>query len=250
MEEKKKCPYCGEEILANAKKCKHCGEWLETKPNDKKPSKSNSWKIIIIVVAVLAAISPFAINKISEMNQDAQYERLEEQKKKEMAKSISEDKAFLEQAKGNIEFMGTPVGGNRDDFLKMLKKHHSELFSTSPQMATEEDKAVATWEGDYESLKHCEYKLVADKDLKVLYLNISIDGVKNNLEKTFPIYKTLTKKYGKPYSRIVKDYKELARWTSDDGIIDLDVFFSIDKINFQFGGRNWKDYVLTIDPKR
>lgn len=35
--ETKKCPYCGEEILAIAKKCKHCGEWLE----DKQPEIKN-----------------------------------------------------------------------------------------------------------------------------------------------------------------------------------------------------------------
>lgn len=31
MKETKRCPYCGEEILAVAKKCKHCGEWLDKK---------------------------------------------------------------------------------------------------------------------------------------------------------------------------------------------------------------------------
>lgn len=33
----KRCPYCGEEILAVAKKCKHCGEWLDENPQVSEP---------------------------------------------------------------------------------------------------------------------------------------------------------------------------------------------------------------------
>lgn len=40
-QETKRCPYCGEEILAVAKKCKHCGEWLN------KDEKQDEEKVMI-----------------------------------------------------------------------------------------------------------------------------------------------------------------------------------------------------------
>jgi len=44
MEEVKRCPYCGEEVLAVAKKCKHCGEWI-----DKTVNKDSVLCLLLIV---------------------------------------------------------------------------------------------------------------------------------------------------------------------------------------------------------
>ena len=63
MENTRRCPYCGEEIMADAKKCKYCGEWLEAEPiqeqvpkADKQETphhKGNKWLLAIIPIIVL-----------------------------------------------------------------------------------------------------------------------------------------------------------------------------------------------------
>lgn len=74
MEETKRCPYCGGEIMAVAKKCKHCGKWLDANNTLQQPTNvstnapkqsifSNKKAVLILIgVIVIALVVFFSIH--------------------------------------------------------------------------------------------------------------------------------------------------------------------------------------------
>jgi TPR repeat protein len=82
MEQKMRCPYCGEEILAVAKKCRHCGEWLDKQNEPLMPIESGhvvahkiglkKWMIVtpIIFFAIIIGSYLYIAKHQSKANKD------------------------------------------------------------------------------------------------------------------------------------------------------------------------------------
>jgi len=55
MSEMKNCPFCGVEILSDAKKCIHCGEWLDGFSNDTKAKGFTTTLLLCIFLGGIGA---------------------------------------------------------------------------------------------------------------------------------------------------------------------------------------------------
>jgi hypothetical protein len=112
MEQKtKRCPYCGEEILAVAKKCKHCGEWLEPKEITK---EQKPCPICGEQVDVDASVCPHCKEPIvSEIEEEVSNKQVQEQP------SQNSDFCYCKTcgAKLNIKVGKCPQCGDNDPLL-------------------------------------------------------------------------------------------------------------------------------------
>jgi DNA-directed RNA polymerase subunit RPC12/RpoP len=117
MDETKRCPYCGEEILAVARKCKHCGEWLDDEPHpsksdDKEPDETNEFRCpkCGMKIAANSVVCPHCLCDIKEYK-DSQEQPEAENVAAEQTTADATEVATDSETRSTDEFMYCPACG-------------------------------------------------------------------------------------------------------------------------------------------
>ena len=148
----KRCPFCGEEIKANAIKCKHCGEFIDsnetTQAEEKVPrytrpnkNKVNGWLIGAIVFALLVLFGLYLESteqKSSETSQDIQNQPQQE----EIVEAIMEEPEAVEPQEECV--------------LKLGKTCYKRPFKIDPSEAMTFMECMDT--GGSLGIKACHYE--------------------------------------------------------------------------------------------
>ena len=126
----KRCPYCGEEILAAAKKCKHCGEWLTVSTQSIKPkTPTPKWLYYLLALGFIAAGTFLYVNK-SDTNSPFSFSPEKDGKKigEEVAKKRCEcsDRYYIEGSL-SMELFAKCINEAEEIHAKAQEKYATNL---------------------------------------------------------------------------------------------------------------------------